>query len=190
MPSARISSSVWSSMSLTTCHNLHESLVSVLIVKKLTPQGQRKGADYPQASLSVGDFSLWSSSVRVMVRNWVLQCYFLIKRLLKRHRDHSELHAIRSRMLPVGACKDDYVIRVSRRLTQPKIDINERFPFMQSFLYRTHWHPARLLTSSELIELASATAGWWWEPSWLIYQVFKSTFLFIDAACFWRTPRI
>lgn len=51
------------------------------------------------------------------------------------NRDHSELHAIPSRMLPDGALKDDYVIRASRCLTRPKIDISEGFPFMQSCFY-------------------------------------------------------
>lgn len=99
-----------------------------------------------------------------MLRNEVLQCYFLIKRLLKRHRDHLELHAIRSRMLPDGALKDDYVIRVSRCLTRPKIDINEGFPFMLSFFYTDALASCQVINKllfdgSRLITLASAKGG-------------------------------
>lgn len=124
-------------MSIATRHSPHESLLSDLTVKKLKPEGRwvRTGERekithsplfVPGFAPSVELLKAYDSA-GVMLRNELLRCYFLIKRLLKRHRDHLELHAIRSRVLPDGALKDDYVIRV-QVLNGPKDRYQRGFP--------------------------------------------------------------
>lgn len=127
-----ILSSVWTTILITTCHSLCESLLSVLIAKKLTLQGRKVGArereKFTHSPLVLPVLSFCGDFQRESC--WGINSFSVISSLLLKASGTFRGARDRSRMLPDEALKDDYVIRVYRCLTRPKIDINEGFPFM------------------------------------------------------------